>query len=54
MSVASHVEQLRRKHEVLSAAVEEAQRSPGADDFEIASMKKKKLWLKEEITRLSN
>lgn len=54
MSVASHVEQLRRKHEVLSAAVEEAQRRPSTSHIEIASMKKQKLRIKEEIVRLSN
>jgi hypothetical protein len=53
MSLSSHLEELRRKHEALSLRVEEAQRSPGYDDLEIAEMKKQKLRLKEEITRLS-
>lgn len=54
MSVASHVEELRKKHRVLSDAVERAQKSPGASDMEIAQMKREKLRLKEEITRLSH
>lgn len=54
MSVASHVEELRRKHTVLSDAVERAQKSPGARDTEIVAMKREKLRLKEQITRLSN
>lgn len=53
MTVASHLQELRRKHETLSLQVEEAQRSPGTDDIQIAEMKKQKLKLKEEITRLS-
>lgn len=53
MTVASHLQELRRKHEMLSGQVEEAQRSPGTDDLQIAEMKKQKLKLKEEITRLS-
>lgn len=53
MSVTSHVEELRKKHEHLSLQVEEAQRAPGISDAEIATMKKQKLRLKEEITRLS-
>ena len=53
MTVASHLQELRRKHETLSLQVEEAQRSPGTDDLSIADMKKQKLKLKEEITRLS-
>ncbi|MEM9580145.1 MAG: YdcH family protein [Pseudomonadota bacterium] len=53
MSLSSHLEQLKKKHETLSAEVEAAQRSPGVADHEIAEMKKQKLRLKEEITRLS-
>lgn len=54
MSVTSHVEELRRKHRVLSDAVEKEQRSPGASDQDIARMKREKLRLKEEISRLSH
>lgn len=54
MSVTSHVEELRRKHQVLSDAVEKAQRSPGANDQEIVAMKRQKLRIKEEISRLSH
>ncbi|MDQ2093238.1 YdcH family protein [Rhodalgimonas zhirmunskyi] len=53
MSVSSHVEELRKKHQHLSTQVEEAQRAPGISDSEIASMKKQKLRLKEQIARLS-
>ena len=53
MSVASHVQELRKKHQSLSEAVERAQKSPGTDDLSIAQMKKEKLRLKEEISRLS-
>ena len=54
MSVTSHVEELKKKHEALSLKVEEAQRAPGTDDLEVSAMKKQKLRLKEEINRLSN
>ena len=53
MSVTAHVDQLKKKHETLSQAVEAAQRSPGTDDLIIADLKKQKLRIKEEITRLS-
>ena len=53
MSVASHITELQRKHRALSEAVEAAQRNPGVDDLEIARMKREKLRLKEEISRLS-
>lgn len=54
MSVTAHVEQLKKKHESLSEAVEAAQRAPGIDDLAIANLKKKKLRIKEEINRLSS
>ncbi len=54
MSVESHVQELRRKHQSLSNAIEAAHRSPGADDLTISQMKKEKLRLKEEITRLTH
>lgn len=53
MSLTSHLQELKKKHESLSNAVEMAQRSPGVDDLEISRLKKQKLHLKEEITRLS-
>jgi hypothetical protein len=53
MSLGSHLQELRKKHQHLSEAVEEAQRHPGSDDLTIAEMKKQKLRLKEEISRLT-
>ena len=52
MTVASHLQELRRKHEHLSDLVEREQRSPATDALKIADMKKQKMKLKEEITRL--
>jgi hypothetical protein len=53
MSLSSHLAELKKKHRILSDEVEAAQRHPGSDDLEIARLKKQKLHLKEEITRLS-
>lgn len=53
MSVNAHLQELRKKHQVLSTQVEEAQRSPSTDDLHVASLKKQKLQLKQEIHRLS-
>lgn len=52
MTVASHLVELRKKHDSLSEMVEQAQRSPGVDDLKIAELKKQKLRIKEEIARL--
>ena len=54
MSLSSHLEQLKKKHSTLSEKVELAQRAPGTDDLHIADLKKEKLRLKQEITRLSS
>lgn len=54
MSLVSHIEELKRKHQTLSDKVEAALRAPSASDAEIASLKKQKLRLKDEIERLSS
>ncbi|MEM8576872.1 MAG: DUF465 domain-containing protein [Pseudomonadota bacterium] len=53
MSLSGRLDELKKKHETLSALVEQTQRAPGSDDLQIAAMKKEKLKLKEEISRLS-
>ena len=53
MTLSSHLQELRRKHETLSHQVELEQRSPSSDDIRITELKKQKLRLKEEINRLS-
>jgi hypothetical protein len=54
MSLTSHLQELRKKHQQLSDKVEAAQRSPGVDDLQVTQLKKEKLRLKEEITRLAS
>ena len=53
MSLASHLSELRKKHESLSEKIEAEQRSPGSNDLTVANLKKEKLRLKEEIERVS-
>lgn len=53
MTLASHLQELRRKHSALSTEVERAQRNPAEDPLRIAELKKHKLRIKEEIQRLS-
>ncbi|MEY3003322.1 MAG: hypothetical protein RLZZ491_498 [Pseudomonadota bacterium] len=54
MSLGSHLQELKKKHAHLSHQVEQAQRSPGIDDLKLRELKKEKLRLKEEITRLDS
>lgn len=53
MSMSSHLQELRKKHDHLSQEVEQAQRSPAFDDIQLSALKKQKLKIKEEIERLS-
>ena len=53
MSLLGHIDELKRKHQEISKKVEDYERTPSADAAEIRSLKKQKLKLKEEISRLS-
>lgn len=54
MTVSSHVTELKKKHAHLSEQVELTERSPSFDPVKISALKREKLKLKEEITRLSS
>ena len=54
MSLSAHVSELRRKHEALDARIEKEHQSPGTDDLTINALKREKLHLKEQISRLSS
>lgn len=53
MSLSSHLVELRRKHAALEQKIETELRSPSVDDLQISVLKKEKLRLKDEISRLS-
>lgn len=53
MSLTSHIAELKKKHQNLSEAVENAQRLPAFDALALTKLKKEKLVLKQEIERLS-
>jgi len=52
MSVESHLAELERRHEALKREIHEAQAHPGVDELEIASLKRRKLHIKDEIAQL--
>ncbi|WP_421726359.1 YdcH family protein [Bauldia sp.] len=52
MAMNSHLDELERRHQALEREIEEAIAHPGSDDLEISELKKRKLRLKDEITRL--
>jgi hypothetical protein len=53
MSLSSHLSELRKKHQVLSEMIEAEQKNPASDDLNLKQLKLKKLYIKEEIYRLS-
>ena len=54
MSLSSHLDELRRKHSVLEQRIESEVRSPGSDGLRITELKREKLRLKDEISRLAS
>ena len=52
MTLSSHVLTLRKKHQELSEVFEEAQKGSATDVLHVTEMKKRKLKIKEEISRL--
>ncbi|MBG54107.1 MAG: DUF465 domain-containing protein [Alphaproteobacteria bacterium] len=53
MALASHIAELEKRHELLEKAIDDELHSPGSDDLQISELKRQKLKIKEEITRLS-
>jgi hypothetical protein len=52
MNVQAHLSELAAKHRALEAELEDALAHPASSDEEIAELKRKKLRIKDEITKL--
>lgn len=52
MSLTNHLEELKRKHGDVDRLLDEAMTHPSVDDSEVASLKRRKLALKDEMERL--
>jgi hypothetical protein len=52
MSLATHLAELERKHRTLDTEIEREMQHAHADDSKVASLKRKKLLLKDEITKV--
>jgi len=52
MSLETHLERLESKRQALKTKLEDCLSHPSVDDLEIASIKRQKLHLKDEIARL--
>ena len=53
MSVSTHLDSLRSKHEALESKIRDEQSRPGADSLKVTTLKRQKLQIKEEIEKLS-
>ena len=52
MSVQAHLGELAAKHRALEAELEDAMSHPASSDAEIAELKRRKLRIKDEMTKL--
>jgi hypothetical protein len=52
MSLASHLEELQKRHSEIDQQIADAMASPSFDDMEIVTLNRRKLALKDEIHRL--
>ncbi|MCZ6607148.1 MAG: DUF465 domain-containing protein [Alphaproteobacteria bacterium] len=53
MSLEEMIDELKTKHQALEAAIDEQTHRPHPDDIEIASLKKQKLRIKDQLATLS-
>jgi hypothetical protein len=52
MSLASHLDELRKRHGDIEREIGEAMLHPSIDDLEIANLKRRKLAIKDEMEKL--
>ena len=52
MAIQSHLAELERRHQALEQEISEALSHPSADALKIAELKRRKLYVKDEIARL--
>lgn len=52
MAQPAQAEELSAKHEALERLIQEETERPGSSDLKIAELKRRKLYLKDEIARL--
>ena len=52
MAIESHLAELEKRHEALEEQISEALTHPSTDDLQLLELKRKKLHVKDEITRL--
>ena len=54
MALQTHLNELERKHQALEREIQDAMAHPSSDDLRVAELKRRKLQLKDEITKLKH
>jgi hypothetical protein len=54
MAMQSHLAELERRHQALEQEISEALTHPSTDGLKIAELKRRKLYVKDEIARLTH
>ena len=54
MALAGHLAELSEKHRLLERKLQEEMARPGADDLQISRLKKEKLKIKDEMSKLQD
>ena len=52
MSLQGHIVELQRRHEALKKEIEKEQLHPKSDELKILELKRKKLLIKDELSKL--
>lgn len=52
MTIQAHLSELERRHQALEQELADAINHPSSDDLKIAELKRRKLLVKDEMTRL--
>jgi hypothetical protein len=52
MSMQSHLSELEKKHQALEAQINDCLAHPATDDLKVVELKRRKLYVKDEIERL--
>ena len=52
MSIQTHLAELERRHQALQQQIYKSQKHPSCDDLKITELKRRKLFVKDEIARL--
>jgi hypothetical protein len=54
MALDSHLAELEKRHQALEQEISEALTHPSADDLAVRELKRRKLYVKDEIARLKH